>query len=123
LKLQTICHYIQKVRKTEILRMKVEFLIDENQNVWFSSASDIHTRKAVTPYDLMNLVHYADPEEIERQYKEAQIALLQEELKQTSEYNDSKQKAHMLQLMNDHYSQIKSSVGFVEKNLDVADDS
>jgi hypothetical protein len=103
--------------------MKVEFLIDENQNVWFSSASDIHTRKAVTPYDLMNLVHYADPEEIERQYKEAQIALLQEELKQTSEYNDSKQKAHMLQLMNDHYSQIKSSVGFVEKNLDVADDS
>lgn len=60
--MQTICHYIQKVRKTEILRMNVEFLIDENQNVWFSSASDIHTRKAVTKYDLMNLVHVADPE-------------------------------------------------------------
>lgn len=38
-------HYLQKVRNIEILQMKVEFLRDENNNLWFAYAKDINTRK------------------------------------------------------------------------------
>jgi hypothetical protein len=36
-----ICHYLQKVRSIEILKMNVEFHEDENKNIWFTFASDI----------------------------------------------------------------------------------
>ena len=35
---------MKKVRNKEILKMKVEFLKDSTDNVWFSSASNIHYR-------------------------------------------------------------------------------
>lgn len=44
--------------------MNVEFLIDDNNNVWLSSASDIHTRKAVSKFDKMNLINIVDPEKL-----------------------------------------------------------
>jgi hypothetical protein len=36
-----MCHYLQKVRSIEILKMNVEFHEDENKNIWFTFASDI----------------------------------------------------------------------------------
>ena len=48
---------------------------------------------------------------------------MQDELRHFSENNDSKQKAAMLAMMNDHYSQIKNGVGLIEKNIEVVDDS
>lgn len=36
-----MCYYLQKVRKIEVLQMGVEFLRDENDNIWFSSAKEI----------------------------------------------------------------------------------
>lgn len=51
-----ICYYLQKVRNIEVLQMKAEFLRDENDNVWFTCAKDIHIRRikskiSITGYD------------------------------------------------------------------------
>lgn len=43
-----ICYYLQKVRKIEVLQMRVEFLRDQNNCVWFSYAHDIHIRRIVS---------------------------------------------------------------------------
>jgi hypothetical protein len=44
-----MCYYLQKVRKIEVLKMRVEFLVDQNKNVWFSHASEIHVRRVREP--------------------------------------------------------------------------
>jgi len=39
-----MCYYLQMVRSREVLQMKVEFHQDDNKNIWFTYASDIHFR-------------------------------------------------------------------------------
>jgi len=39
-----MCYYISKLHHCEILRMKCEFVQDDNGSIWFSYASDIHVR-------------------------------------------------------------------------------
>ncbi len=55
-----MCYYLQKVRKIEVLQMGVEFLRDENDNVWFSSAKEIQIRRVV----LTQLIESFNPENI-----------------------------------------------------------
>ena len=44
IQLLKMCHFLQKVRNIEILKMHAQFLKDDNHNVWFSYAYDIHYR-------------------------------------------------------------------------------
>jgi hypothetical protein len=39
-----ICYYLQKLYNIEILKMKCEFLKDDNDSIWFTYAQDIVTR-------------------------------------------------------------------------------
>lgn len=39
------CYYISKVKGIEVLKMKLEFLKDENGFIWLTYARDIYTRK------------------------------------------------------------------------------
>jgi hypothetical protein len=43
-----ICHYLQHVRRIEVLKMRVEFFRDQNDNVWLSNCSGIHVRKQLS---------------------------------------------------------------------------
>lgn len=40
-----ICDYLQRVRRLEILRMRAEFLLDDNQSIWLSFVGEIHIRR------------------------------------------------------------------------------
>ena len=42
-----MCYYLQKVRQIEVLQMKLEFLKDENNNIWLSYVKDIQIRKVL----------------------------------------------------------------------------
>jgi hypothetical protein len=39
-----MCFYVQKLYNIEILKMKCEFMKDENNSIWFTYASKISTR-------------------------------------------------------------------------------
>jgi hypothetical protein len=39
-----MCYYLQKLYNIEILKMKCEFLKDDNDSIWFTYAQDIVTR-------------------------------------------------------------------------------
>lgn len=77
-----VCHYLQKVRQIEVLQMKVEFLKDENQNVWFSFAKDLHIRRMKQHINLIQLKQEDNSETLAQQHKHAQEELLRNELKE-----------------------------------------
>ena len=39
-----MCYYVQKVYNFEVLKMRCEFMKDENGQIWFFYASDIQVR-------------------------------------------------------------------------------
>ena len=39
-----MCYYVQKVYNFEVLKMRCEFMKDENGHIWFFYASDIQVR-------------------------------------------------------------------------------
>lgn len=39
-----MCYYVSKLYSMEILKMKCEFLKDDNDSIWFTFAYDIYTR-------------------------------------------------------------------------------
>ena len=43
-----MCFYVQKIYNIEILRMKCEFLKDENNSIWLTYASNISTRSRLS---------------------------------------------------------------------------
>jgi len=43
-----MCFYISKLYQFEILRMRCEFVKDENNSIWFLYASDIWVRPNTT---------------------------------------------------------------------------
>lgn len=45
-----ICHYLQKVRQMEILKMTAEFVRDDFDNVWFTYANHISYRRVKRGY-------------------------------------------------------------------------
>ena len=40
-----MCDYLQRVRRIEILRMRGEFLLDDNQSIWLSFVSEVQIRR------------------------------------------------------------------------------
>jgi hypothetical protein len=40
-----ICDYLQRVRHLEILRMRAEFLLDDNQSIWLTFVGEIQMRR------------------------------------------------------------------------------
>lgn len=42
-----MCYYVQKLYQMDVLKMKCEFLKDDNDSIWFSHAQDIVTRNTI----------------------------------------------------------------------------
>ena len=115
-----ISHYLQKVRSIEILQMKVEFLIDENKNLWFSYAKDIHIRRvkkknlimsdpkvmqeSMDAYENLNRQHLAN------ELAEYEISLQNEQAAVVGEKKVAP-KNKMLLIMEDYYDKIKNDAG------------
>lgn len=70
-----MCFYLQKVRSVEILQMKAEFLRDENNNIWFVNASEIHIRRCTSKVGLQELDSIINEEKIKR-VKAAQLSTI-----------------------------------------------
>jgi len=67
-----ICHYLQKVRSIEILKMNVEFHEDDNKNIWFTFASDIQFRDISKKGKLA--IGDVDPKTLHKELKASQEA-------------------------------------------------
>lgn len=130
-----MCHYIQKVRNVEILQMRVEFLKDENGNLWFVHAKDIHTRKKKDKLTISGQGSKRIADALAN-HQQRQHDNLTEEL---AEYEVSVQpdpatkyqrfgqghlepKNEMLSLMEDYYETLKTDIGIDPTKKDDGDD-
>lgn len=106
-----MAYYVSKLWNEEILRMKCEFLKDENQTIWFSYANNILSRPIKARHE-----QFKRTKKISYINKDHQNALLQQlEAHRVKAKEIGSQNINgMYQMMSRHYGKIKTHMGLDE---------
>ena len=112
-----IGNYLQKIRKIEVLQMKVEFTRDENKNIWFTHACDLHIRR-LPDTKAISSFHPDRVTETMRKIKDWHRDCLIREAEEGGQASEPMSRA-----LTQHYSDLKAQENVDSKGLTIKEDT